>query len=102
LIRGSRAAGPARNARRRGSVDLLEACVGRSGEAHGESIGYEQTQSEIAEFSFCDMACSSSLAALGSFACWRGRSTAGPSHQGIPKAVERQVTKLVVALCGRS
>jgi hypothetical protein len=28
----------------------------------------------------CDMACSSSLAPLASFACWRGRSTAGPSH----------------------
>src|SRR6266478_6361832 len=26
------------------------------------------------------MACSSSLAPLASFACWRGRSTAGPSH----------------------
>ncbi len=26
------------------------------------------------------MACSLSLAPLASFACWRGRSTAGPSH----------------------
>ena len=29
---------------------------------------------------FWDMACSLSLAPLASFACWRGRSTAGPSH----------------------
>src|SRR6202166_2455471 len=30
------------------------------------------------------MACSLSLAPLASFACWRGRSTAGPSHSDVP------------------
>src|SRR6202166_5206319 len=30
------------------------------------------------------MACSLSLAPLVSFACWRGRSTAGPSHSDVP------------------
>src|SRR5262249_12360912 len=34
----------------------------------------------IAELSLCGMACSSSLVPLASFPCWRGRSTAGPSH----------------------
>ena len=34
----------------------------------------------IPELSLCGMACSSSLAPLASFPCWRGRSTAGPSH----------------------
>ena len=34
----------------------------------------------IAELSLCDIACSSSLAPLASFACWQGRSTAGPFH----------------------
>jgi len=33
-----------------------------------------------AALSLGDMACSSSLPPLASFACWRGRSTAGPSH----------------------
>jgi hypothetical protein len=35
---------------------------------------------EIAELSLCGIACSSSLAPLASFRCWRGGSTAGPSH----------------------
>jgi hypothetical protein len=35
---------------------------------------------EIAELSLRGIACSSSLAPLASFPCWRGRSTAGPSH----------------------
>src|ERR1700732_2016707 len=34
----------------------------------------------IAVLGVRDMACSLSLAPLASFACWRGRSTAGPSH----------------------
>src|SRR5215510_6953568 len=33
------------------------------------------------------MACSLSLAPLASFACWRGRSTAGPSHSDVPSQV---------------
>src|SRR3954467_11151441 len=35
----------------------------------------------IAVLGVLDMACSLSLAPLASFACWRGRSTAGPPHQ---------------------
>src|SRR5438309_410452 len=34
----------------------------------------------IAVLGVRDMACSLSLAPLASFPCWRGRSTAGPSH----------------------
>src|SRR5262249_52926894 len=34
----------------------------------------------ISEFDLGDMAYSSSLVPLASFSCWRGRSTAGPSH----------------------
>ena len=34
----------------------------------------------IALLSLLGMACSLSLAPLASFACWCGRSTAGPSH----------------------
>src|SRR6266404_2456280 len=37
------------------------------------------------------MACSLSLAPLASFACWRGRSTAGPSHYRTLRAPRREL-----------
>src|SRR4029453_1521032 len=36
----------------------------------------------IALSSLCDMACSLTLLPPASLACWRGSSTAGPSHKG--------------------
>src|SRR5260370_6175285 len=37
------------------------------------------------------MACSLSVAPLASFACWRGRSTAGPSHYRTLRAPRREL-----------
>jgi hypothetical protein len=80
-----RALGPARTARR---------CSGRfrgnSGHRAGGSKTTLMTHRVISPAliialrkvqPFSDLACSSSLAPLASFYRWRGRSTAGPSHQ---------------------
>src|SRR6266481_2346742 len=46
----------------------------------------------IAVLGVSDMACSLSLAPLASFAGWRGRSTAGPSHYRTLRAVRPRAT----------
>src|SRR5262249_13145314 len=53
----------------------------------------------IAELALADVACSSGLAPLASFSCWRGRSTAGPSPL---RAYEGPKSRTAAVSCRRA